>query len=188
MLATRCLDFVSPMQNAERAARTALGHRSAARSSACSPHSHRFFPLTATDPAPVHRKVAGIGLEVACNGEAAARAHRPLPTKVFLAIGLPLLTPGAWSLGAVSSVIAQVIVPRSCFARARRQPERCSFRAHECLLSWRHANTRFGIAASWVPSAKVVKKKPNPSVKPTASGLRPPAAAYLKCWSTQIPA
>jgi hypothetical protein len=29
---------------------------------------------------------------------------------------------------------------------------------------------------------------PNPSVEPTASGLRPPAAAHLKRWGTQIPA
>jgi hypothetical protein len=47
------------------------------------------------------------------------------------------------------------------------------------------ASYSFSSAASCVESEGM---RPNLSVKPTRSGLRPPRAAYLKRWSTRIPA
>ena len=67
------------------------------------------------------------------------------------------------------------------------QPNVLPFIGGETLLSSKHAkpavmgpSTMRGIAtkqAVW----------PNPSVKPTCSGLRPPHAAYLKRWASQEP-
>jgi len=106
-------------------------------------------------------------------------------------LGTPAPASSAGSGTCLSASRAQGSAPAmrlACVAKLRQPALGLRYAAIQHHRLQRHLQSSRLHIAQFRPAAPhpaIPKREPNPSVKPTHSGLRPPWAAYLKRWASQ---